>query len=1047
MSNAMPSWFFTRCAENPGAGYAVGLPAANVVMAESYAIVSDEVPDDVTTQVELKLDLKMCNNCGRRMPKEVTRSENWADGFCRAYDMVYFCQPACKRYFLVPEWNHAERGSESAAASGHQAQSQYGMLALPDELLVYILGSLDPQAFAALAASCKRLWRIAHDRRLLSKMLQKNIYACKLMASDTRLPDRGAMSTTWLYMMATSAEESTDRQDFFNCAWERGWVRIAVKTACKLVSEFPGSSEELGLLWMSSDEIVADAKDAVSAGMLASPLACVEAEVIAVVQRAMVRGGERAHRGRELMAALAPGSSLVRRGSWILRSDVMAAVETRFPHATSSGKVRSLVIEYLDNGGESTTPADLVRNFSRQETMFAPTADVDEWIPIPALAAARTAVRNGEVLAPPLTPRLIGVLSATSINKVTTAWLDARVTKATTSEELESIVAEASRWPSVIAAERELDAAVYRFWFVTDKIVPVEMAALKAAMAKSGIPSWRHNVAAMFLMPAAADGTVTPRTLDHGAHAESDAIAGAMAAVVSALVPFSTRLDELRSRRIVAKDVQLDNSSHHLVTDYVVNGDEATLEELKLLRRLDWEFWKPREDEIWERCGGWTGGLSVLRLAFEWMKPTASQAQRIAFLKKAADFCPSLARHQDDLHDSRNILDFLNQGVGSAMFDFVKTNVPATDHPSFHTRVFRWIDKMDTICSCTATACRVHGTYDVPVSVCNAVIRIFAASNSIPELFERLGDTSAWDTVGFIGLGNMGAHMATNLSKAGHPLVVYDVFPEAATRLAAEAPSNVVVAGSPADVGASKAEVIVTMLPSSPHVESVYNGPDGVFAGAGDASKFCIDASTISPPVAAAVAESAKSKGHVLIDAPVSGGTIGAENATLTFMVGAEKAEFEQARAVLGRMGQNIVHCGSHSTGQVAKVANNLVLGISMIAVNEAMNLGVKSGMDPKVLAGIFNTSSARCWSSDTYNPCPGAMDGVPAARGFTGGFAAPLMAKDLSLAIEAANAINAPLNLGSSAHALYRLMCTNGMSDLDFSGYWQMLQDKPSSK
>ena len=287
--------------------------------------------------------------------------------------------------------------------------------------------------------------------------------------------------------------------------------------------------------------------------------------------------------------------------------------------------------------------------------------------------------------------------------------------------------------------------------------------------------------------------------------------------------------------------------------------------------------------------------------------------------------------------------------------------------------------------------------------------------------------------------------MAANLAKAGHSLVVYDMSEASIQTLRDAAGEDAVSAvSSPSEVGASSASVVVTMLPSSPHVQEVYLGESGVFAGAAAASsgpKFCIDASTISPPVAADVAAAAAEAGHTLIDAPVSGGTIGAENATLTFMVGGAEGDFGQAKPVLERMGANIVHCGGPSTGQVAKVANNLVLGISMIGVAEAMNLGVKSGMDPKVLAGIFNTSSARCWSSDTYNPCPGAMDGVPSARGFTGGFGAPLMMKDLSLAIDAAKAVNAPLNMGSNAHALYQLMISNGHGDLDFSGYWEFLQ------
>lgn len=233
------------------------------------------------------------------------------------------------------------------------------------------------------------------------------------------------------------------------------------------------------------------------------------------------------------------------------------------------------------------------------------------------------------------------------------------------------------------------------------------------------------------------------------------------------------------------------------------------------------------------------------------------------------------------------------------------------------------------------------------------------------------------------------------------------------------------------------------MLPSSHHVVDVYLGKDGIASGSAGKHKFCIDASTIAPPAVLQVSQVLRESGHVLLDAPVSGGTGGAEKGTLTFMVGASEAEFNKAKPLLARMGKNIVRCGGVSTGQIAKICNNLVLGISMIAVAEAMNLGTKLGADAKTLAGIFNTSSARCWSSDTYNPCPGVMDNVPASRGFTGGFGAQLMLKDLSLAVDAAKDAKVPLNLGANAHALYQLMCTAGLAGKDFSGYWEMLQQR----
>lgn len=178
-----------------------------------------------------------------------------------------------------------------------------------------------------------------------------------------------------------------------------------------------------------------------------------------------------------------------------------------------------------------------------------------------------------------------------------------------------------------------------------------------------------------------------------------------------------------------------------------------------------------------------------------------------------------------------------------------------------------------------------------------------------------------------------------------------------------------------------------------------------------------------------------------MVDAPVSGGVGGAEAGTLTFMVGGSKDDFEAAKPALTNMGKNIVHVGGSGTGQIAKLCNNLVLGISMTAVSEAMNLGVRLGADPKTLAGIVNTSSGRCWSSDTYNPVPGVMPNVPASRGYTGGFGAALMAKDLGLALDAAKSAGASLPTGSAAFAIYQLMLNQGMGNKDFSAMYAFLQ------
>lgn len=291
--------------------------------------------------------------------------------------------------------------------------------------------------------------------------------------------------------------------------------------------------------------------------------------------------------------------------------------------------------------------------------------------------------------------------------------------------------------------------------------------------------------------------------------------------------------------------------------------------------------------------------------------------------------------------------------------------------------------------------------------------------------------------VGFIGLGNMGAHMARNLLKSGHPLVVCDVNADVVKSFAAQGAKT---ASTPAGV-AEHASTIVTMLPASAHVKSVYAGNDGIFKTV-QKGALLIDASTIDPAAAKAVALQAEGVGCSFVDAPVSGGVGGAEKGTLTFMVGGEAAAFARARPLLSLMGKNIVHCGPVGSGQVVKICNNMLLGISMLAVSEAMSLGVKHGMDPKLLASIINTSSGRCWSSDTYNPCPGAMDGVPASRGYTGGFGSALMLKDLGLALSAASESKTATPLGGLAHQLYTLACTQGYGDKDFSVVYKFLTE-----
>lgn len=283
--------------------------------------------------------------------------------------------------------------------------------------------------------------------------------------------------------------------------------------------------------------------------------------------------------------------------------------------------------------------------------------------------------------------------------------------------------------------------------------------------------------------------------------------------------------------------------------------------------------------------------------------------------------------------------------------------------------------------------------------------------------------------IAFIGLGNMGAPMARNLIKAGHQLQLFDLNK---TVLAELAELGGQISSSPRDA-AQQSELVITMLPAAAHVRGVYLNEDGVLAGV-RAGTPVVDCSTIDPQTARDVAAAAAKQGVDLADAPVSGGTGGAAAGTLTFMVGASDELFATLQPVLAQMGRNIVHCGAVGTGQIANICNNLLLGISMIGVSEAMALGNALGIDTKVLAGIINSSTGRCWSSDTYNPWPGIIETAPASRGYTGGFGAELMLKDLGLATEAARQAHQPVILGAVAQQLYQAMSLRGDGGKDFS-------------
>jgi 3-hydroxyisobutyrate dehydrogenase len=283
--------------------------------------------------------------------------------------------------------------------------------------------------------------------------------------------------------------------------------------------------------------------------------------------------------------------------------------------------------------------------------------------------------------------------------------------------------------------------------------------------------------------------------------------------------------------------------------------------------------------------------------------------------------------------------------------------------------------------------------------------------------------------VGFIGLGNMGGPMAANLVKAGHEVTGFDL---SRTVLDAFAKAGGKAAATVA-AAASEAEIVITMLPAGPHVRLVYAGEGGVL-GAARQDALLVDCSTIDVDTARAVTEAAGKRGFDMLDAPVSGGVGGAAAGTLTFMVGGSAAGFAKARPVLEGMGKTIVHAGPAGNGQAAKICNNMILGISMIAVCEAFALADRLGLDRQRLFDISSKSSGQCWSMTSYCPVPGPVPSSPANRDYQAGFAVALMAKDLGLAVEAAAASGVDAGLGRDALSVYRDLMERGLGGKDFS-------------
>jgi 3-hydroxyisobutyrate dehydrogenase len=282
----------------------------------------------------------------------------------------------------------------------------------------------------------------------------------------------------------------------------------------------------------------------------------------------------------------------------------------------------------------------------------------------------------------------------------------------------------------------------------------------------------------------------------------------------------------------------------------------------------------------------------------------------------------------------------------------------------------------------------------------------------------------------------MGKLMAINLLRSHHQVTAFDLNPAPVEELREYGADSAVSSAEAAAAG----EVVITMLPSSPHVEEAVLGPNGVLSGM-QPGTVLIDMSTIDPLVSKRVAEQVDARGFRMLDAPVSGGSVGARDATLTIMVGGPTDLFEECRPLLEAMGKNVIHCGENGMGEVVKVVNNLIAGVSMAVTAEAYNIGLRAGADPKVLFDVISRSSGRCWAHDTNHPIPGVIPVSPANNEYAPGFMVDLMRKDLGLAVSAAQGVKAPAILAAAAEQLYGAASNMGYGRLDMSAVVKTLQ------
>jgi len=299
-------------------------------------------------------------------------------------------------------------------------------------------------------------------------------------------------------------------------------------------------------------------------------------------------------------------------------------------------------------------------------------------------------------------------------------------------------------------------------------------------------------------------------------------------------------------------------------------------------------------------------------------------------------------------------------------------------------------------------------------------------------------------TIGFVGLGNMGGPMAANLVKAGHRVTGYDLNYAALAALTA-AGGRTAASAAEAVHGA---DVIITMLPAGEQVRDVWLHQGGLIeAAVAEGKPLLIDCSTIDVASARAVAQAAEAAGLEMLDAPVSGGTVGAAAGTLTFMVGGSDAAFARAQTVLRGMGKTIVQAGGPGAGQAAKICNNMMLAITMIGVSEGFLLGEKLGLDRDKLWAITSAATAQSWALSNYCPAPGPVPGAPSNRDYAPGFMAALMLKDVKLSQAAAEATGSPTPLGAHAAALYQKLVDAGDGARDFSAIYRWLAGQERDK